>query len=388
MGGNSRAIDRATGEVKAYANKIDLKKLDILIFRDDVLSALKYINQQFKLMHGHRLWADEQMLLINGVAFNGSSEYIFGLFPCGNIEELLTHKPFLGDIDITVPKEHLAKLFDVLANLEGRTLGEKLLYIGQNRQKVHGSQISAVFEYKGTNIQIDFEGTHYVKDCPTNFAKFAHSSPWIDTRQGLKGVAHKYLLMVITWVMSQQSGIVILTDKSPLYPPKSVRRKILHQPPRVRSFSVDKGLRNRLVLQQRQDGSPYLLPDGFAWKEIPTCDSTYVTDLSSIFTIVFQIRPQGLDVVKMSSFLGLVDLCKEHLSQQKIVQVFDELVRYKLFGPGQELSRTSAQEDREVKVKIIDRMLKEFPYLNDASIPVEALMTEYYASYKEKPVDG
>ena len=42
--------------------------------------------------------------------------------------------------------------------------------------------------------QVDFEGTDYHKDEPSEFAKFSHSSHWHDTKAGIKGAHHKILL--------------------------------------------------------------------------------------------------------------------------------------------------------------------------------------------------
>lgn len=382
MGGNAKAIDRITGIIKthqgkeAFANRLDLRTIDCNEFKENLVATLMKLNNEI-----HYLWPNPTPL-VSGLMFSGSAANFFQV----PTEEFLKHKTHLGDIDVMIPHQNLGTLFSTLALMEGCSVGS-FVYVGQNRPTLHGSQISSIWFHKDYGfVQIDFEGVRFPNDQPDAFARFAHSSPWVDVKLGLKGVAHKYLLMVLAWVMVPVHNVVVLTDKSPIWPPDKVRRKTLHQPPRAMSFSVDKGLRWRLQIQ-KHNGVPVRLADGTAFKEIPTKDSKYITDPEQIFIKLFQLKPMDGDVERMGSFIGLIELCKLHLAPYQVREVFDQLCRYKLFGPGQALSRDAAADDREIKTRIIETLMKEFPFLQNSKTSVSDLMTEYYASYKERAID-
>ena len=126
MGGNTKAIDRKTGEVvnffgrPGYADKIDLKKLDRSSLKRSIITALKNLDSLYENEFGVPIWDRSQRnsLLSFGEAFNGSSEHLFN--DKMSDKEFTKFKSSVGDIDLTVPAEKIETIFDLLASLEGK----------------------------------------------------------------------------------------------------------------------------------------------------------------------------------------------------------------------------------------------------------------------------
>lgn len=386
MGGNARAIDINTSNVitlfgrEAYAEQVDLKKIDIDQFRGDMEYAFRFIDTYFHLKTERSLWKE-----VGKELFLGSAALVWDkkFFP-----GLLSVKTTLGDIDIGVPEEKLQDLFDVLATMQGRKIGPNVTYVGQNRQKLRKPQINAIFLWGATFVQVDFVGLPFnERDVPSAFVQFARSSPKEDILKGVKGVAHKYLLMTLAWASSHRDDIAVLTDKSPL-PPEKVRFKTMHEPPRFFSFSIDRGYRCRLKECTKADGSPFVHVDGrILCKEVPTCESAYTTSPKDIFKCIFRAKPTGNDMKDFGSFQGLIRLSVKYLGERTTTLALDQMMRYKLFGPGQAMSRDSAEVDRKVKQRIIDVAKESFPSFASFDPEIRALQNEYYARYNEREID-
>ena len=376
MGGNSRAIDRLTGEVKmfegrqAYASPIDLKKIDENKFKDDMIHLLFEIDSHLELERD--TW--------EGIL--GSARNFFNL-PVGEFSNV---KSTLGDIDVAIPEENIEELWDVLASLEGKENSRGVVYIGQNRKKLRKPSINAVFAWKGHFVQVDFVALPFRGDRLDPFATFSHSSPWEDAQRGLKGVAHKFLLQTLTWAISHEEDVLVITDKSPLCPHSQVRLKTMHEPPRMMSFSVDRGLRARLVQQFDEERRPYRYGRFRMFKELPTNVSDYVTEPESIFMVLFGRRPSEVDFADFQSFQGLLRLCTKYLQPKVVHLALDNMIRYKLFGSGQAMSRDSAEIDKQIKNRIIDVAKASYPSFTEADCPIKSLQAKYYESYKEREV--
>ena len=388
MGGNSRAIDRSTGEVVtalgrlAFAERIDLQKVDVAQLRLDIYRTLRQLNTAFEITKCHPLWPVTTEF-INGHCFMGSARHLCDPKGPSN-NELQQYMPSLGDVDVAVPEGFLEDLWGVLCQLEGHFVGP-MRYIGQNRTKLRRPSINAVFQWETFFLQFDFVGTKV--DATTGdvdpFVRFAHSSPWEDRVHGIKGVAHKYLLQTLAWAVSYDPKIIILTDKSPLSPPDKIRVKTLHEPPRPMSFSIDRGIRMRLEQQFEPSGKPLVVLGQNAYKEILTSQSQYVSDLSSIFMLLFGRSPDEGDMDDFESFHGLIRLGKKYLDDVTLTRALDFMVRYKLYGPGQALSRDSMTEDKKVKARICE-VIRDKTF-----IKVDPkLVAKYYDTYKEREVDA
>lgn len=386
MGGNTRAIDRETGEVLAYADKIDLQRVSRRRFRTALRVALVKVSDAHALRTGSPLWDEDnrEQLLSEGYAFNGSSEHLMGDLVSDN--DLIKYKPVFGDIDVTIPHEHLGSLFELLGEYENKEISGRIAYVGQNKLDQHGHQINALFRYSDDgiafNFQVDFEGTDYVNGLPVEFGKFAHSSAWADIKLGLKGVGHKYWLINLVRAISENTSLVQLTDKSPL-PPLPVRLKKVApgEHPRSHAFSVDRGLRTKMK-PVVHNGKPLRIDGKIAVKELPTSESEYVKDLRDIYTFLFDREPTPAELDGMWSLSGLVDLCVKYVPEHKLESAYLFMLNENLFGPAaQKLDRLSKETDEETKMRIVNFLRKWMPYLKDFNFELERLKREFYARY-------
>jgi len=402
MGGNTKAIDRETGEVvnffgrPGYADKIDLKKLDRSSLKRSIITAFKNLDSLYENEFGVPIWDRSQRnsLLSSGEAFNGSSEHLFN--DKITDKEFTKFKPSVGDIDLTVPAEKIETIFDLLASLEGKeVVPGKIWYVGQNRKKYGGDQINALFAYRQTKdadpvfVQVDFESVDYAGGRPDSFAKFGHSSAWEDVKEGVKGVFHKYLLRSLT-TKSTLNDAVILAKNSLVYPPEKIKIKKKSDPIKLLSFSVSQGLRTTVELQKYPDdpnipkeliGQPVKLGDSFVYRELSTAESSYVKNIDEIFTLLFGKVPSSSDdMTKLQSFSGILSLMKMYMSDDDIENIYEDFVNEKLFSPeAQGLDLTSAEVDKSSKLAAVGRFRKEFPFLAE---PDATMVQSYYSSYK------
>ena len=379
MGGNAKAVYRTTGTVQifdgrlAYAEKIDLKEVEAATFVDDVKNLIHELNKAF-------IWSSSS--IIDERIFFGS----FDILRNSTIskEEFVECKQFMGDVDVAVPTAKMEPLHDFLVSMEGKDITSSFTYVGQNRANFTGKKINTVFFYKrchhGKFLQIDFEGMNFVGDGPEEYVKFMRSSPWRDTKEGLKGLAHKYLLTCIARVVSYKSNIVILTDKSPVHPPSKVRVKVLDELPHSLTFSKE-GLREKLR-QQTRLGYPVMVEGKYAYKEIPKEECAAESNLRKIFKRLFAHDPTETDFMDFGSYIGTLELCSRNFSRTKIESIYEYMVNVKLWGSkGQALSRDSTAEDKDIKEMIIYTMESRFPYLVGI-LPLEEIMETYYSKYE------
>lgn len=385
MGGNSRAINRDTGEVKTYkgmqafASPVDLKSIislreEFVYFWNDLFDV--FYKKTGKLLFDPR----DSKSISNSVCYLGSAQHAFGQYAQSE-DSLLDAMPVMGDVDVAIPEENIEDLWDVLCSLEEVEFDNStMVYVGQNRKKLRKPSINAVFSWNDLFLQIDFVAVPFKDGTVDEFVTFAHSSPWEDKRVGIKGVAHKYLLQTIAWAVSNSDSIVILTDKSPLFPESSIKVKKMHEPPRFMSFSVDRGVRIRL--QQQFLNKHAVIVDGkYAYKEIATSSSDYTTNVREIFKMFFGHFPRQNDFSDFYSFHGLLRLGRKYLKSDVFTLAIEFLVNFKLYGSGQALSRDSAAEDMFAKDKICNVITSVCGFEVDQKIK-----DDYYASYKEREI--
>lgn len=379
MGGNAKAVYRNTGTVQifdgrlAYAEKIDLRDVRPELFVDDVKKLVLELNKS-------EVW--QASSIENETIYFGSFDSLRD--PMISKEEYVVSKPIIGDIDIAVPSTKMVALHDFLLRLEGKDITPFFTYIGQNRVTFTGKKVNTIFFYKRCKkfLQVDFEGMLFSDNAPEEYVKFMRSSPWRDIKEGLKGLGHKYLLTCLARSASYKSNIVILTDKSPIYPASKVRIKLLDELPHSLTFSKE-GLRDKLKLQVRL-GYPVMVEGKYAYKEIPKEESTWETNIKKIFKRLFSREPQTKDLEDFKSYMGTLDLCQQYLTRGKIESIYEYMVNTKLWGPqAQALSRDSAADDKDIKEMIIYTMESKFPFLV-GNLPLEEIMERYYLKYEER----
>ena len=385
-GGNTRAIDRKTGKTLAYAEKVDLAKIDRSQMRNDFFKMFAILNKLFERKYKTLIWKDFKVVK-SGFAFNGSSDAFFDKKISD--EEFLKHKPKIGDIDLTIPHEHLKPLFNLLASLEGRKVSKNIKYLGQNRKSQLGHQINALFKYtqkdSAAMTQVDFEGVVYDKeDKPNEFAKFSHSSSWEDIKGNFKGVAHKFLLLNIIRGVSAKTKIAVLTPKSPIEPPEKIRLKKMRRLPTKLTFSVDRGLRTKLYPVFDDKGKPVMVKGVPAFKTIEPINSEYKTDLEIIFLMIFKKKPNSSDMSDFKSFVGLIKLAKKYLTKKQMKVAFEQLITVNLFGSAaQQLERSDSRKDAQVKMAIVVKLMKELSFLKSFKGKIKRLAKAYYKAYKK-----
>ena len=394
MGGNTKAIDRSTGQVvkfagrDAFADKVDMRVIDRTTFRHDIIEMLKQLDQLHKKSFNVPIWnpKSRDRLLTTGEAFNGSSEHLFGSKVSD--EEFAKYKPKVGDIDLTVPEQHIKTIFDLLGRLEGKKITNKVTYVGQNKSKQHGAQINALFAYyydpdNPLFVQVDFEAVKYDDaDNPDEFGKFGHSSSWDDVQAGVKGAFHKLLLRSITKIVSHRDDIVILTPSSPLFPPEKVKVSKTKEAKRLFSFSVDGGLRMIAAQQFLPNGEPLTVQGKLAYKLVDPKNSDYARSREEIFRLLFNDDPTPNELNELGSFLGLMQLLKRRVDPNNIDEIYVDFVS-KLYGPDvRPLDATDKEADVDAKLAALKVFEGYFPSVKKHATMVNGLAQEYYKNYK------
>lgn len=387
MGGNVKVIDRQSGELKQIegktigADKIDFSKISREEFRKSFLDFLFELQDKFFEIFNDFLWYDLEKLIQSDKLFNGSSRFGFDLSISD--EEFNQYKKTMGDIDLVIPKEKLKDLFTLLSQIEGKNITSDIKYIGQNKKEQFGEQINALFSFKDKiNFQVDFEGVIFKDSLPDDFSNFGHSSCWEDIKLGLKGVAHKYLIMnlvrAMTLVPSDKGKL--LTLKSSIDPnDKNFKLSKSSKYLKTHAFSINKGLRKKL----KEVGE---LNDVPLFKEIPTSESYYERDIKRIFKIIFNKEPSEEDLKDFYSFSGCVNLIKKYIDDNEVLSIMIQfLIKENLFGDlAQRLDRYSMKEDFKIKSRMLEILLKKFPSLFSKNIKelILQMVEEYYQPEK------
>lgn len=404
-GGNARFINRETGEVAGFADKMDLQKLPRTKLVDEMVKVLSSINDLFAKKYGEKLWKNFSVIT-SGKALNGSSSSLFNKDITD--EEFVSHKPKVGDIDITFPGEHMGKLWELLNSIDGKKLGDFTKYLGHKNSNMNPAdaanqhQINAVFEidagnYK-VNAQIDFEASEYENDAPTSWASFSHNSDWADIKAGFKGVAHKFVLLNLARAQSKLEGISIVTPtvakkimeltKAEYEAGKPVKASTSqkYDNPTNLAFSVAKGIRTKFVPVFFKGGKEQLMLDGKpVFVEKDSKIDVYVTDLETQFEMIFQKKPSGSDMTNFNSFVGIVELMKKYSTKEIIEDFFwNQLVSKTLWCKVgcQGLERNNPEGDLAIKAAMVNYLYDNFSYLKSYQSKVDAAIEEYYKNYK------
>lgn len=404
-GGNARYIDRETGEVEGFADKMDLKKIPRKVLVDETVKVLEKINDLFKKKTGKKLW-NNFSVITSGKALNGSSSSLFNKDITD--EEFTKHKPKVGDIDITFPKEFMGELWELLNDIEKKQLTPMIKYLGHKNSNMNPeaaknqSQINAIFEIDSgeytVKAQIDFEASEYENDAPTDWASFSHNSDWDDIKAGFKGVLHKFTLLNLARAHSKMEGVKIVTatvagkingmteeEYKKGKPVKASTSKQYADPTNM-AFSVAKGIRSKFTPVFFKDGKEQFTIDGApVFVEKKTADSKYETELEKMFEMIFQVEPKGSDMRDFNSFVGLVKLMKKYSSKKVIEEFFyNQLVTKTLWCPSgcQGLERNNPKGDLEIKSAMVNYLYDNFSYLKSYKSKVDADAKEYYDNYK------
>lgn len=383
-GGNVTVTSKKGTETKAQ--KIPIKTIGRDKFYKVVTDLLKKINKDFKKKFKTLLWTDETQIE-NGFTFNGSSSFIMD--PNIPDEEIVKYKETAGDLDIAVPDFQKKNLWTYLNSIDSKEVIPGVTYMGSNRPKFspNEDQINCVFvvDFDGLKVpmQIDWEFLPFSETgLPSEWAKFSHSSSFEDTKQGIKAVHHKYLLRALVYGISVRDDIVICTPKS-TYDNYTISKSKNLVNPGMMKFSVDKGLRVAFEPLVDPEGNPVFDDGKQVFKEIPTKDSDYITDVTEILKL--SINPSDLsclesDSKKFWSFTGLVELIKTYIPEKNWETINQKYVKllWELKPRSQELERNNPELDYKVKISGY-RFFIDSLGLSDLS---KDLINPYYDEYR------
>jgi hypothetical protein len=382
-------------------------------FTQDVKMMLSGLNDMFTAENGVPLWPDLEGNINDLLIFGGSTEHVFD--PNISEEEFNKYKDSFSDIDIYIPQAGSRGflLMNMIDKNAGRIIGNSKFKIVctkiQNEDNANTRGTNSLFQYldgKGEPlVQFDFmpqpipvgDEDEKVSSSLKRWVKMSHSSNWRDVQSRVKGVFHKYLLQSLVSVSSRLPG-VIATPKSPVYPPEKVKPAKRYEPDlHMRSFSVEKALGTaRLTRQKYVDpasgqeveaeyqGQPlYKLTD--------PKEKKYTTDVEEIFKSAFGFEPEGDDLEKMRSFIGLLEIMREKLlptpEGRKICESVIRLFIFKLFGDaGQEISTYSRANDQKPKDAAINAIRASGfdELLNQAMPDLDSLIEKYYERFAKK----
>lgn len=347
-----------------FADRIDLLQVHRYELVEKLTHLFDQINIFFHRKHKKLIWGYN---LFNSYDFlSGSSRHLFDMsIPTS---EFIRYKPSLGDIDLQVDiikKEEIRIFLDEMKE-------NKFAHFDFIGYKVSSDQFITLWKFKkkNINIQIDFEFVEFSAGAPTNWSLFSHSSAWEDITEGIKGVFHKYLLRALT--TKTLRDVIVLKGKKEV--PTKIKATDL-------AFSVSHGLRKKLE-PVFENGKQKVIDGLFVYKEIPTDKSTYIKDISSIFTILFDFEPNNIELKKFHSFVGTLDLINIHFSnEQKHTLILGFLNT--LFGSGaQQLYRNDSFQDLNEKNVALRKMLTVLGTNFDLDI-IHTIQTEYYKQYEE-----
>lgn len=367
-GGNVRL---PTGE---EAQKLDLSKLnevDFEIIKQSLLNSFKEMNVAFSKQTGKPFWKDFNSLTKNAKVFSGSTRTFF----TKPFKEFSQFKKMVGDMDLQVPDEKMPELKTFLEKSKGKKFGE-WTWKGFTSS---GSQFNGLLEAPDAwkeiikFIQIDFEGTPYENDEPTEFATFGHYSSWSDIKKNVKGLFIKYLIRALT--SSIKTGEMVIIGK---------RGNALKRAP-IQSyygFSVDKGVRLKIEPVLNDKGE-IVLTDGLpTFTEIPTKNSTYEKSLDKIYSILFGHTPNPTQKKALFSFVNTLQLMKINLDKKKIDEVHDRFVELLWDKGAQGIERNDPEGDRDIKMSAYNEFLNAFPAYRSKQKTTSKIIEDYYKKYR------
>lgn len=290
----------------------------------------------------------------------GSSKFIFD--KSISDEDFIKYKPIVGDIDIAIDGKKIKNLLDILNSNENTLILDNVVFIGATKDDIKSeeAQINTIFKITKdkltTNIQIDFEGSEYKDNKPSEFSKFSHSSNWEDIKDEFKGVCHKFLLRALAKSISPIDNYIIVTPKSTFDNYKiSTSNKNSKS---LLSFSVSKGLRTKYIPVKNTTGEILKINGKTAYKEdLDTSSEKYDKNLSSIFFKLFKVRPKNNDLSLFNSFKGCIELINKYHSKE----IKDSIIRNLLDGVMiQGLERDNPKSDMKIKLPLLGALIVKF----------------------------
>jgi hypothetical protein len=369
MGGN---VKLPTGE---RAEKINIALMNIDAFNDfkrELRNTFHDFNIMFERTYNYRLWPKYDILFSNQKLFSGSTRLMFKK----SFSQFALYKPSVGDIDIQVPNECMTDLKSFLLNNRNMMFGH-FKYLGFTNT---GMQLNCLFkspkEYKmfSKYVQIDFEGTEYVNDEPSEFSAFGHYSSWTDVKAGIKGFANKYLLRSLAAGIAK-AEVVIISSKTG----KPIKSKPMEN---LFGFSVDKGFREKIKPNYDENGNHIMIDNKYSYFKIEPKDAVYDKDLSSIFEKIFDALPRDGEKYSLFSFIRTLDLMSTYCADSIVESVFEDFVELLWGKEAQRIERDDPKLDEEIKNKMYKAFVIKFPILKAKNKSILVVKKSFYENYK------
>lgn len=345
------------------AERIDLSKIDRNSIVTRINRTLQLVNLLFQKQHGLPLWNKE--LFSSKKFLSGSAFHFFN--KAISTPEFVKYKNTVGDIDTQVDKAQEKNIESFLKSITGQRFGY-VTFIGYKKSV---GQFITLWQFSSPkiNIQIDIELVDFNEGQPTEWSQFSHSSDWADMKEGVKGVFQKYLVRAFTTKTLRE--IIVLKGKKEV-PTKMMSTDL--------AFSVNQGLRQKLT--PVMDNGKHRTIDGLqVYKEIPTKDSTYVSDLAVVFEILFGVKPKPVEIEMFGSFVGGLQLAKKYFKpaeQKMLILGF----AYTLWAPGaQGLYRGNPEDDQREKNAAFMKMVDTLNVTYDKA-QIDKMRVAYYENYR------
>jgi len=345
------------------ADRIDLSKINRDTIVPKIEKTLDIVNNTFKKKYGLPLWSGE--LFKSKKYLSGSAFHFFNrAIPT---PEFTKYKNTVGDIDTQVDKMEEKNIETFLKSITGHKFGEAEL-IGFKKS---AGQFITLWHFLSMdiNIQIDMELVDFEHGKPTQWSMFSHSSAWNDIASGIKGVFHKYLIRAFS--SKTLRDIIILKGKKEV-PTKTKATDL--------AFSVTAGLRIKITPALDAVGKHMMMDGLHVYREIPTNQSNYVTDLAVMFEMLFDRTPSKHDIEMFDSFVGGAELVKKYFNHSDQVRLIGSFA-YTLWGKGaQGIYRGDAEKDNVEKMIAFLKLTDTIGVSYDKH-SIDTMRAEYYKSY-------
>ena len=365
------------------ADKTDIKKFGREYMKNTLLSIFKKLDELYFKSFKERLFKNFN----NFESYvTGSSKFIFD--KSISDDEFIKYKPLVGDIDISIDSKKIKNLLELFNNNENALIIKDVVLIGATKENIKSedSQINTIFKIskdnKITYTQIDFEGSEYKDNKPSEFSMFSHSSNWEDIKDGFKGVCHKFLLRALAKSVSKIDNCIIVTPKSTYDTYKISSSNKINKS--FLSFSVAKGLRTKYIPVKNSFGEILKINGKMAYKEdLDTSSEKYDRNLNSIFYKLFKVKPKKDDIELFKSFKGCVELINKYCSSKIKEDIISNLLNGVML---QGLERDNPKGDMKIKLPLLGALIVKFNSNRGKLCPINNEFKELARKTYEEPV--
>lgn len=340
-GGNAVAEN---GQTADDINIQDFSKEQYTKFKKDVIEMLVQFNKAFKNFSGEELYSNE--LLTSFELFSGSSYEFFRR----DRDEFVKHKKTMGDMDMQIDGTKKEKIREFLKSSIGKKFNGFVYQGAQFGGDFYNIfTVPKEFNPMAKNIQIDFEFVDYDSGRPTEFVRFSKNSSWDDMQVGIKGLAKNVLMSTIYKVVYGSEGVVFQNKKD--IPSKAFKSS------KVPSMTYGfKGSRVKYSPVYDDSGKHVEFEGKPAFREVSVKDSGTNTNLEEIFKEMFGKYPEGDELRRMYSYVGILGLLNKYLNEEKNQEIYTSFMEsiVKFVGVSGDLFEAIKSKYKEIVSTVFD----------------------------------